>query len=246
MKTQPYHSVRNSKIHGRGVFAKRPIRKGIRVIEYTGPIIPTEEADKMGNKVDEHGHSHTMLFTVDDDRVIDGTRGGDARYINHSCAPNCEAVQDGDQIFIESLRSIKQGEEITYDYHLVVEGKITDKIKKEYECFCGSPNCKHTQIDSKLIAKQARKDKLKAAKKKAKAEKKRLKAEMKKAKAEAKANAKTDTKAGGKVKFKADDKPKDKSEAKAKAKAEEKGKNKGSKKDKKKKRKNKSKKKHKK
>jgi uncharacterized protein len=228
MKTQPYHTVRNSKIHGRGVFAKRPIRKGVRVIEYTGPIIPTIEADKLGNTIDEHGHSHTMLFTVDDDRVIDGTRGGDAKYINHSCSPNCEAIQDGDQIFIESLRSIKKGEEITYDYHLVVEGKITDKIKKEYECFCGSPDCKHTQIDSRLIAKQDKKDKLKAAKKKAKAEKKRLKAELKKNKAEAKAKAKAEHK------------------GKAKAEAKEMGKKKDGKKDKKKKGKNKSKKKNKK
>lgn len=239
MKTQPYYSVRNSKIHGRGVFAKRPIRKGIRVIEYTGPIISTKEADKVGNTIDEHGHSHTMLFTVDDDRVIDGTRGGDAKYINHSCSPNCEAVQDGDQIFIESLRPIKKGEEITYEYHLVVEGKITDKVKKEYECFCGSPNCRHTQIDSKIIAKQARKDKLKAAKKKAKAEKKRLKAEAKKAKAEAKAKAKAEAKMG----------KKSKSKGKSKVIAEPAPvdqKKKGDKKDKKKKDKDKSKKKNKK
>ncbi len=200
MKTQPYYSVRVSKIHGRGVFARRPIRKGIRVIEYTGPIISTKEADKVGNTVDENGHSHTMLFTVDDDRVIDGTRGGNAKYINHSCSPNCEAVQDGDQIFIESLRSIKQGEEITYDYHLVVDGKITDKVKKEYACFCGSPDCRGTQIDSKIIAKQVKKDKMKAAEKKAKEEKKRLKTENKKAKAEAKAKAKAEAKALAKSK----------------------------------------------
>jgi len=232
MKTQPYYTVRNSKIHGKGVFAKRPIRKGVRVIEYTGPIISTKEADKVGNTVDEHGHSHTMLFTVDDDRVIDGTKGGDAKYINNSCSPNCEAVQDGDQIFIESLRPIKKGEEITYEYHLVVEGKITDKVKKEYECLCGSPNCRHTQIDSKIIARQDKKDKLKAAKKKAKAEKKKLKAEMKKAKVKAKAEAKA--------------KGKEETKAKVKADADEMGKKKDGKKDKKKKGKNKSKKKNKK
>jgi hypothetical protein len=194
MKTQPYYTVRNSKIHGKGVFAKRPIRKGIRVIEYTGPIISMKAADKIGNTIDENGHSHTMLFTVDENHVIDGNRGGDAKWINHGCTPNCEAIQDGEQIFIESIRPIKTGEEITYDYHLVVEGKITDEVKKEFECFCGSPKCRHTQIDSRILAKQARKDKLKAAKKKAKAEKKQLKAEMKKAKAEAKAKAKAETK----------------------------------------------------
>jgi len=243
MKSQPLYSVRVSKIHGRGVFARRPIRKGVRVIEYTGPIISIKKADKIGNTVDEHGHSHTMLFTVDDDRVIDGTRGGDAKYINHGCTPNCEAVQDEDRIFIESLRAIKKGEEITYDYHLIVPGKITDKIKKEYECFCGSPKCRHTQIDPRLIAKQAKKDKLKAAKKKKKEEKKRLKAEIKKAKAEAKATEKAKAKAEAKAnkKAKAEAKSKDKAKARGgkKAKAEsvavDSNKKKGDKKDKKKK-----------
>jgi len=222
MKTQPYYTVRNSKIHGRGVFAKRAIRKGVRVIEYTGPIISTKEADKLGNKVDAHGHSHTMLFTVDDNRVIDGTKGGDAKYINHGCTPNCEAIQDGDQIFIESLRSIRPGEEITYDYHLVVEGKITDKVKKEYECFCGSPQCRHTQIDSRIIAKQVRKDKLKAAKKLAKAEKRRLKAEAK-----AKAKAENNVKREGKSKTKAEGKEKIKKGGKKNKKSKKKSKKKG-------------------
>ena len=205
---QPYYSVRNSKIHGKGVFAKRPIRKGIRVIEYTGPVISMKEADKIGNTVDENGHGHTMFFTVDEKRVIDGNRGGDAKWINHSCAANCEAIQDGDQVFIESLRAIKTGEEITYDYNLVIEEKITEAVRKEFECFCGSPNCRHSQIDKRILAKQARKDKLKAAKKKAKAEKKQLKAEMKKAKAEAKAKAKAQEKSKAKVESKKNKKAK--------------------------------------
>jgi len=240
MKTQPLYSVRVSKIHGRGVFARRPIRKGVRVIEYTGPIISTKKADKIGNTVDEHGHSHTMLFTVDDDRVIDGTRGGDAKYINHGCTPNCEGVQDGDRIFIESLRSIKKGEEITYDYHLIVPGKITDAVKKEYECFCGSPKCRHTQIDPKLIARQARKDKLKAAKKKKKEEKKRLKAEMKKAKAEAKAKAKANEKAKAKAEAKEKGSKKGKSKTKVEFTPDDQKKKKDVKKDKVKKGKSKS------
>jgi hypothetical protein len=131
-----------------------------------------------------------MLFTVDEKRVIDGNTGGDAKYVNHSCSPNCETVQDGDKIFIESLRSIPKGQELTYDYHLVVEEKITDEILKEFACFCGSPNCRGTQIAAsimkkykKKLAKKKAKEKAKAAKKaekaKAKAEKKKLKAEKK-------------------------------------------------------------------
>ena len=111
MKTQPYHVVRTSKIHGRGVFAARPIRKDIRVLEYTGPIISEKEADEVGISTDKDGHSHTMLFQVSKKRVINGNEGGDARYVNHGCDPNCETEQDGDQIFIKSLRAIKKGEE---------------------------------------------------------------------------------------------------------------------------------------
>ena len=230
MATQPYYSVRTSKIHGRGVFARRPIRKGTRVIEYTGPIISTKEADKIGEKT-ENGHSHTMLFTVDENRVINGNEGGDARYINHSCSPNCEAIQDGDRIFIESLRSIKKGEEITYDYYLQVEGKITDKVKKEYACFCGSPNCRGTQIAPEILEAQVKRDIKKAAKK----EKERLAKELKKAEAKARKELKKKAKADAKAekkKAKAEKKAKKKKakaeakKLKAKAKAEAKAKKK--------------------
>ncbi len=170
MKTQPYHIVRNSRIHGKGVFANKPIRKGTRIIEYTGPIVSREEADEIGAQY-ENGHSHTMLFQIDKDRVINGTEGGDARYINHSCDPNCEAVQYGDKIFIEAIKTIPKGQELVYDYHLQVPGKITEKVKKEYACFCGSPKCRGTQIAPEILAKQAKKDE----KKKQKEERKKLK-----------------------------------------------------------------------
>jgi len=176
MTAQPYHIVRNSKIHGRGVFAKRPIRKGTRVIEYTGPIVSEKEAEKIGSDV-INGHGHTMLFQLDGKRVINGNEGGDARYINHGCDPNCETEQDGDHIYILAIRSIKKGEELVYDYHLQVEGKITDKERKEYVCLCGSPKCRGSQIAADLLEKQAKKDEKK---KKKQDEKKRKKLEKKK------------------------------------------------------------------
>lgn len=165
----PYHKVQNSRIHGRGVFANKPIRKGTRIIEYTGPIVSRKEADDIGAQY-ENGHSHTMLFQISKNRVINGTEGGDARYINHSCDPNCEAIQDGDKIFIEAIKNIPKGQELVYDYHLQVPGKITDKVKKEYACFCGSPKCRGTQIAPEILAKQAKKDE----KKKQKEERKKL------------------------------------------------------------------------
>ena len=241
MKTQPYHSVRTSKIHGRGVFARRPIRKGIRIIEYTGPIINEKEADKIGVTT-ENGHSHTMLFQIDKKRCINGNEGGDARFLNHGCDPNCETEQDGDKIFIKSIRAINQGEELVYDYHLQVPGKITEKVKKEYACFCGSPKCRGTQIATEILAKQAKKDEKKKEKELAKkladlkkAEKKKL-AELKKAE---KQKAAVD-KAGKKKKDKKKDKNKKKDDSLTlmvdKKKSAEKDKKKdGKKKDKKKK-----------
>jgi hypothetical protein len=204
-----------SKIHGRGVFARRPIRKGIRIIEYTGPIINEKEANEIGVTT-ENGHSHTMLFQIDKKRCINGNEGGDARFVNHGCDPNCETEQDGDRIFIKSIRPIKKGEELVYDYHLQVPGKITDKVKKEYACFCGSPKCRGTQIAAEILAKQAKKDEKKkqkeATKKLAdlkKAEKKRMadeKAGKKKKKtSEPKAGGKKDKKAKKKDKGKKKD-----------------------------------------
>ncbi|MFZ1678807.1 MAG: SET domain-containing protein-lysine N-methyltransferase [Saprospiraceae bacterium] len=203
MKTQPYHIVRNSKIHGKGVFAKRPIRKGVKVIEYTGDIISVKKADKIGVQQDGKGHSHTMLFTVDDKRVINGNTGGDAKFINHSCDPNCEAVQYGDKVFIESLRAIPQGQELTYDYHLVVDGKITEEVKKEFACFCGSPSCRGTQIDAKIVAKSEKKEekkKHKEAKEKAKKASKKAKETAKKAKMKLKDESKKAKENAGKSK----------------------------------------------
>ena len=200
MKAEPYHFVRNSKIHGRGVFAKRPIRKGTRVIEYTGPIVSEKEAERIGSEVVD-GHGHTMLFQLDNKRVINGNKGGDARYINHGCDPNCETEQDGDHIYILAIKNIKKGEELVYDYHLQVEGKITDKVKQEYVCLCGSPKCRGSQIAADLLEKQAKKDEKKKKKqeekKKRKLEKKKLDL-LKKADKKKKKDAKKDKKAGKK------------------------------------------------
>ncbi len=209
MKTQPYYAVRTSRIHGRGVFANKAIRKGTKVIEYTGPIVSREEADEIGAQT-ENGHSHTMLFQIDKERVINGNEGGDARYINHSCDPNCEAVQYGDKIFIESVKSIAKGTELVYDYHLQVPGKITDKVKKEYACFCGSPKCRGTQIAPEILEKQAKKDEKKRHKEELK-KLKSLKKEQKKLKGKAKADKKK-SKADAKV-----EKKKAKKDKKAKA-----------------------------
>jgi SET domain-containing protein len=137
--------VRRSKIHGRGVFALTDIPKGTRLMEYLGD----READR--RYAAEHEHSpHTMLFAVDDKVVIDATRrGNSARYINHSCAPNCEAIEEEGRIFIETIRSVPAGGELTYDYNLVLEERHTPAVKRAHACFCGVRKCRGTLLGSK-------------------------------------------------------------------------------------------------
>jgi uncharacterized protein len=139
-------SVRNSRIHGRGVFALKRIPKGTRIIEYKGMLITDKEADRRYSRIQAHS-PHTMLFSVDDGLVIDATRkGNSARWINHSCAPNCEIEEEHHRIFIESRRDISAGEELTYDYNLQIGEKHTKTAKREHACFCGSRRCRGTML----------------------------------------------------------------------------------------------------
>ena len=142
-------AVRMSPIHGRGVFALVRISKGTRLIEYTGERISQQEADERYSE--EHEHSpHTMLFEVNDDVVIDATRrGSSARWINHSCAPNCEVADKDDRIFIESRRDILPGEELTYDYNLQLGEPHTAAAKRAHPCYCGSPRCRGTLLGTR-------------------------------------------------------------------------------------------------
>jgi len=139
-------AVRNSPIHGRGVFALRRIPKGTRIIEYKGTLITDAEADRRYSRIQAHS-PHTMLFSVDDGLVIDATRkGNSARWINHSCAPNCEIEEEHHRVFIEARRDIAPGEELTYDYNLQIGEKHTKAAKREHACFCGSRRCRGTML----------------------------------------------------------------------------------------------------
>ena len=145
-RKRPAVEVRRSPIHGRGVFAARAIRKGARILEYEGERISPEEADARYDD-DAMEHAHTFLFTVDDETVIDGARGGnEARFINHSCAPNCEAVIEDDRVFIYALRNLLTGEELTYDYNLEREGELSPGWEARYACYCGADACRGTLL----------------------------------------------------------------------------------------------------
>jgi SET domain-containing protein len=148
-KTKRPFEVRRSKIQGRGVFATREIRKGEEIVEYKGEHIDDAEADKRYPFEEDERH-HTFLFQLDDGSIIDaGVHGNAAKYINHSCEPNCEAVEYDGRIFIEALRNIKKGEELVYDYHFILEEPHNAANKKLYPCNCGSKKCRGTILARK-------------------------------------------------------------------------------------------------
>ena len=146
----PRLQTRRSGVHGKGVFALCDLRAGERLIEYVGEIITWEEA------LNRHPHdptnpNHTFYFHIDDGRVIDAKHGGNSsRWINHSCEPNCEADQtDEGRVFIKALRDIAPGEELFYDYGLIIDEPYTKKLKAEYACWCGAPSCRGTMLSPK-------------------------------------------------------------------------------------------------
>ena len=132
-----------------GAFATRRIRAGTRLIEYTGERLTPEQADARYPEVPGERH-HTFLFAIDDDVVIDAAvNGNDARWINHSCDPNCDAVIDGGRIWIEAIRDIDVAEELAYDYAYVLEERHTPAAKRRYPCRCGARACRGTLLARK-------------------------------------------------------------------------------------------------
>jgi SET domain-containing protein len=141
--------VRRSGVHGKGVFALRPIAAGTRVIEYKGEVISWKEALRR-HPHDPSNPDHTFYFHIDDKHVIDGARHGNAaRWINHSCEPNCEADEVEGRVFVKALRDIVPDEELFFDYQLMLEGRHTPKVKKQFACFCGAPRCRGTMLAPK-------------------------------------------------------------------------------------------------
>jgi SET domain-containing protein len=147
---------RRSAIHGNGVFAALPIPRGEVVAEYKGRRITPDAADGSDGNDIESGH--TFLFTLNETWDVDASVGGNiARWINHGCAPNCIAfVQEHpsrdpkkDRLFIEARRPIEPGEEILYDYGIVLDVPYTRRLLKIWTCRCGSKKCTGTMLKPK-------------------------------------------------------------------------------------------------
>jgi len=149
-------ATRRSAIHGNGMFAIAAIAKGEKLIQYKGRLRSHDEVDRAYGEEDDNGH--TFLFTLNDDWVIDANLDANsARWINHSCNPNCEAVfyeddsgdKRKDKVWIESMRPIKPGEELSYNYGITLAERHTPKLKKLWACRCGAKNCTGTMLQKK-------------------------------------------------------------------------------------------------
>jgi len=141
--------VRRSGIHGKGVFALQDIAAGETLIEYVGEVITWAEAQAR-HPHDPSDPNHTFYFHVSEDRVIDALVGGNSsRWINHCCDGNCEAQEHDGRIFIKARRAIAAGEELHYDYGLIIEERYTAKLKAEYPCWCGAASCRGTLLAPK-------------------------------------------------------------------------------------------------
>ena len=143
------YSVRRSRVHGRGLFARTPYMPGDLVGEYRGRVIDAELEGETSSAWNSDP-SYTLLFALDDDLTIDaGVKGNSIRFMNHSCDPNCETSVEGDRVFVHARRRIQPGEELTYDYNLQ-PGDPADS-PDAYACRCGSKMCRGTMIDGELL-----------------------------------------------------------------------------------------------
>jgi len=138
--------VRASPLHGQGVFAARRISKGTRVIEYLGQRVSHAEADRRYAHKDA-SDNHTFLFIVNTRTVIDaGVEGNEARFVNHACEPNCESVIERGRVFIDAVRTIEPGEELTYDYQIQREADDPPDIDDVFACRCGFEGCRGSML----------------------------------------------------------------------------------------------------
>lgn len=143
----PLFEIRSSLIAGKGAFALQPIPAWTRLIEYTGERVRHEVADARYEDDEAAGNTHTVLFSVDEHTVIDaGVGGNDARFFNHSCGPNCQSRIVRKRVYLETIRDIEPGDELTYDYEIPREGEDDETARRKWPCHCGAPNCRGTLL----------------------------------------------------------------------------------------------------
>ena len=144
-----WFELRQSSIQGLGAFARKEIPRGTRIIEYIGEKISYAESDRRYPDERDARH-HTFLFTLNSKWIIDAAfDGNDARFINHSSDPNCYAFIERGHIWIESIKRIPAGAELSYDYQYEYLDEYTDEDLAFYACRCGAPHCRGTIVEPK-------------------------------------------------------------------------------------------------
>src|SRR5216683_2679206 len=135
--------TRRSRIHADGVFTTTPIKRRAIVAEYTGPRLTNAGADA----IYEHSPRTYLFGLIDGEHIIDGD--GIAAFINHSCAPNCEADEVKGRVIIRAIRNIAAGEELAYDYNLY-DGDVDDFAL----CVCGSEKCRGSMYSEQELVRR--------------------------------------------------------------------------------------------
>jgi SET domain-containing protein len=139
--------VYESPIHGRGVFARQRIDTGEIIIEYKGELLSSAEIDERYADERSDDRGRTYIFHLEGDLYVDATKASNpARFINHSCAPNCEAIAENGRILIRALKDIEPGDELTYDYSLEIEEEPLPDWREIYACRCGAESCRGTML----------------------------------------------------------------------------------------------------
>ena len=147
-KSLPKIARRRSGIAGWGVFAASDISKNTRIIDYAGELVHNSVSEAREDRYLREGC--VWVFRVNRNWSRDANVGGNvARFINHSCTPNCEAIEEEGRIFIETIKKVALGEELTYDYNLILEERHTPAVKRAHACFCGTRRCRGTLLGVK-------------------------------------------------------------------------------------------------
>ena len=135
--------VKKSRVHGSGIFAREYIKKNTKIIEYIGKKVSKAEGDRRSEKrinkfLNSKVDGAVYIFELNKKYDIDGYYSyNKARFINHSCQPNCEVEIIKGQIWICSVKNIQKGEELNYDYGY----EFDEEDYKDHRCKCGSKNC---------------------------------------------------------------------------------------------------------
>ena len=137
--------VRRSSVHGRGVFAMKPLAAGERVLQYKGEITSWRNAVRRHQREGVEGH--TFLFGLSDGSVIDGSRGGNsARWLNHACAPNCETIEDEGRIFIHTLRPSSPVKNCSLNICSPLTDLLDEEARAQYACRCAAAGCRQSML----------------------------------------------------------------------------------------------------